>query len=555
MTDPVASGKPPAAQDPPPRAGGAWAAFRHPAFTVLWSATVALNIGTWMYNAACAWLMTSLSPGPLLVAMVQVAGNLPMFLLAVPAGALSDIVDRRRLLLVGESTTTILSAIFAACVALRLMTPAVLLLFIFLIGAGGALAFPSWEAIVPQLVPKEDLAPAITANGVGINISRALGPAIGGALIVAGGVAVPFWINAVSNVATVGALRWWHPARRTKSEIPPERFRRAMRAGWRYARNNRHVRATMIRAAVFVVVASAYWALLPLVARRQIAGGPGLYGALLGCIGSGAVIGALTLPRLRARLSPDRVLAAATVGTAVALVLFGLAHDVLTAVVASVVAGACWIAAVATLNVSAQVVLPNWVRGRGLALYAMTLFGAMSLGSAWWGQIATWLGLPRAHFLAAAGALIAIPAARRWKVQAGPPGDLTPALSWPTPTTTASVEADRGPVLVTVEYVVDPANRHRFLEAIERLSGERRRDGAYEWTVFEDAAQNGRFLETFLVDSWLEHLRQHERVTNADRLAQEAVDRFHTRGTPVVTHFLAATPDDAPVSGQPARTS
>ncbi len=493
-----------------------------------------------MYNAACAWLMTSLSPNPLLVALVQVANALPMFLFAIPAGALTDIADRRRLLIVAESATTVLSAIFAVLVALALVTPPVLLLFVFLIGAGSALDAPAWQAIVPQLVPKRELAPAIAANGVGVNVSRAIGPAVGGALTAAGGVLVPLWINAISNLATVGALLWWRPPRKARSQMPAERFWRAIRTGWRYGINSRSLRATAIRTAAFLVFASAYWALLPLVARQQIAGGPGAYGVLLGCIGLGAIVGAGALPPVRARLGPDRVMAAATVGTVLALVLFGLARDLATALVASLVAGLSWVAALSTLNVSAQLALPDWVRGRGLALYVTVLFGSMSLGSALWGQVATTLGLPAAHFLAGLGALVAIPITRRWKLQIGADVDLTPALSWPTPVTTRQMGQDQGPVLVTVEYHIDPHSREAFLEAVERLSQERRRDGAYEWGIFEDAADDGRFLETFLLESWLDHLRQHERTTSADQAVQAEVLRFNTRGVPTVTHLIAA---------------
>jgi MFS family permease len=529
-----------ARQDNARGTGSAWTPFRHPAFTILWTATVVASIGTWMYNAACAWLMTSLSPNPLLVALVQVANALPMVLFAIPAGALTDIVDRRRLLVVAETATTALSAVFAVLVALGLVTPSVLLLFMFLIGAGSALDAPAWQAIVPELVPKQDLAPAIAANGVGVNVSRAIGPAVGGALTATGGVVVPLWINAISNLATVGALLWWHPPRKARSQIPAERFWRAIRTGWRYGSNSRPLRATAVRTAAFLVFASAYWALLPLVARHQIGGGPGAYGVLLGCIGLGAIVGAAALSPLRAKLGPDRVMAAATAGTVLALVLFGLARDLTTALVASLVAGVSWVAALATLNVSAQLALPDWVRGRGLALYVTVVFASMSLGSALWGQVATTLGLPAAHFLAGLGALVAIPVTWRCKLQFGAEVDLTPALSWPMPVTTRQMGEDQGPVLVTVEYHIDPHDRDAFLEAVERSSQERRRDGAYEWAIFEDTAQEGRFLETFLLESWLDHLRQHERTTSADLAVQHEVDRFNRRGTPTVTHLVAA---------------
>jgi predicted MFS family arabinose efflux permease len=529
------------------RAASPWSPFRHVTFTTLWTATVVANIGTWMYNAASGWLMTSLDPDPLIVSLVQVATTLPIFLLALPAGALADVVDRRRFLLAAEIAITAVSAVFAVFVELGLITPRTLLLFAFLIGAGGALSVPAWQAIVPQLVPKQDLAPAVSANSVGFNISRAIGPALGGAVIAGFGIAAPFWLNAISNLGVLGALWWWRSPQKSGAHLPAERISNAIVTGIRYARHNHHLRATLMRAVGFFLVGSSYWALLPLVARNQIAGGPGLYGILLGAIGAGAVGGAFALPWLKSSLGPDRLVAAGTLGTALALVLFGLARDTATGLSASVIAGASWITVLASLNVSAQVALPEWVRGRGLALYMTVFFGALSLGSVIWGKVAGLLGLPAAHFAAAAAAVAVIPITWRWKLQTGADVDLTPSMHWPAPITTREIEHDRGPVLVTVEYRIDPKDRNAFLACMEELRRERHRDGAYRWRVFEDAAEEGRFVETFLVESWLEHLRQHERVTNADRLLQNAITRFHTAGTPKVTHLIAAEPEDAPL--------
>ena len=526
--------------DSPPVALSPWSPFRQTTFTVLWTATVIANIGTWMYNAASGWLMTSLNADPFMVSLVQVATSLPMFLFAVPAGALADIIDKRRFLIVLEVATTVVSAIIAALVWLNLVTPGALLLFTFLLGAGAALTAPAWQSIVPQLVPKQTLSPAIAANSVGINISRALGPALGGVIIAGVGIAAPFWLNAISNLAIIGALLWWRSSPVATNRLPAERFVSAIVTGFRHARHNRHLHATLTRAVGFFLFASAYWALLPLVARSQIAGGPELYGILLGAIGAGAVCGAFALPWLKAKLRPDRLVAAGTIGTAATLVLFGLAREPVMALSASIIAGVSWIAVLASLNVSAQVALPDWVRGRGLAMFVTVFFGAMTVGSAVWGQAAGMIGLPDTHFIAAAGALIAIPLTWRWKLQTAAGIDLTPSMHWPTPVISHEVEHDQGPVLVTVEYRIEPANREAFLSALERLAHERRRDGAYAWGVFEDATEEGRYLETFLVESWLEHLRQHRRVTNADRLLQNAVHQFHVEGAPKVTHFIAA---------------
>ena len=518
------------------------APFRHRAFAVIWTATLVSNIGGWMYSAASGWLMTSLNPDPLVVALVQAASNLPICLLAMPAGALADIFDKRKYLLVVESLTTAVSAVYAAIVGFGLATSGNLLLFTFLVGAAGALTVPAWQAVVPLLVPKDDLPAGIAVNSVGVNISRAIGPGIGGMAISSVGIVAPFWLNAISNLGIVGALLWWHEPKKPHTLLPAERFGRAIWTGLRYARHNSHLRGTLVRATGFFLFASAYWALLPLVARSQIAGGPGLYGVLLGVIGVGAVGGAFVLPWLKSKLGPDRLMAVGALGQALAMVLYGVAREPLLALVASIIAGTSWIAVLATLSVSAQVALPDWVRGRGLAVYTTVFFGCLTLGSAAWGEIAVWVGLPDAHFLAAAGAIAAIPLTWRWKLQTGAGLDLSPSMHWPAPITAQNIARDRGPVLVTVEYHIDPNDREAFLEAIGKLEHSRRRDGAFAWGVFEDAAEAGRILETFLVELWMEHLRQHERVTKADRVVQNAVERFHLHGEPKVTHFIAAEP-------------
>jgi len=514
--------------------------FRHSAFTVIWTATLVSNVGGWMYSAASGWLMTSLNPDPLMVALVQAASSLPICLFAIPAGALADIFDKRKFLIVVETVTTVVSAVYAVIVGLGWATPTNLLVFTFLIGAAGAMTVPAWQAVVTYLVPKDDLPPAIAANSVGVNISRAIGPALGGLIISGYGIVAPFWINAASNLGIVASLLWWRPRKHAGTLLPAERFGQAILAGLRYARHNRHLQTTLVRAAGFFLFVSAYWALLPLVAREQIAGGPGLYGVLLGVIGASAVGGALFLPYLKSKLGPDWLMALGALGQALAMALYGLAQEPLIALGASVVAGATWIAALAMLSISAQVALPDWVRGRGLALYTTVFFGCLTLGSAAWGEVAVLLGLPAAHFLAAAGAVIAVPLTWRWKLQTGAGVDLTPSMHWPAPITKQAISEDRGPVLVTVEYHINSKNRAAFLNALARLEHERRRDGAYAWGVFDDAAEEGRIVEMFLVESWMEHLRQHERVTNADRVVQDAVHRFHLGGTPKVTHFIAA---------------
>jgi predicted MFS family arabinose efflux permease len=522
------------------KAASPWAPFRHRTFAVIWTATVVSNIGTWMYNLASGWLMTSLDPHPLIVSLVQVANSLPMFLFAIPAGALVDMVDQRRFLLIGESAITITSIAFAALVWLHLVTPVSLLIFSFVVTVGSALLAPAWQAVVAQLVPKEELTAAVAANSVGINVSRAVGPALGGVVAGSLGIAAPFWFDAISNLGVIAALARWRPPGRGGTRLPPESFGNAVRTGLRYARYNRHLGATLIRAAGFFVFASAYWALLPLVARNQIAGGAALYGLLLGAIGAAAVSGAMVLRPLRARWGADRLVAAATLATSAATALFAVAHGAGVAVAASLIAGASWIAAVSSLNVSAQVALPEWVRGRGLAMYVTVMFGSLTIGSALWGELAAIAGLPAALAAAAAGAVLAIPLTWRWKLQTGANVDFSPSMHWAAPVTIHTIEPDRGPVLVMIEYRIDPKSRQPFLHALARYAPERRRDGAYDWGIFEDPAEDGRFVETFRTDSWVEHLRQHQRVTQADRVLERAVRRYQIGEGPKTTHLVGA---------------
>ena len=302
-----------------------------------------------------------------------------------------------------------------------------------------------------------------------------------------------------------------------KHYLPAEHFGSAIRTGFRYARNNLYLRATLIRGAAFFLFASASGLSCRL--SRAAKSSADLIFMAFCWAGLGQALWAVrsVLPWLRKKLGPDRLVAAGTIGTTITLVLFAVAHNAVTALSASVIAGMSWIAVLSLLNVSAQVALPEWVRGRGLAMFVTAFYGAMTVGSAIWGQIAALVGLPTTHFVAAVGILLAIPFTWRWKLEAGAAVDLAPSLHWPAPITIRDVEHDRGPVLVTVEYRIALQNRKAFLLALEKMERERRRDGAYAWGVFEDTAEEGRFLETFLVESWLEHLRQHERVTNADR--------------------------------------
>ncbi len=522
------------------RPAAAWAPFRSGSFAVLWTATVVSNVGTWMNDVGAGWLMTSLAPSPLMVSLVQAATTLPIFLFALPAGALADIVDRRRILLAITAVMMLIAASMGLVVLAGAMTPLLLLLFTFALGAGAAFIAPVWQAIVPGLVPREELQPAVALNSVGINISRAIGPALGGMIIVALGVAWPFLLNAFSFAAVIIALLWWRPPAPAPRHLPAERFWSAIRMGLRYARASGPFKATLMRAVAFFPLASAYWALLPLIARQEFGGGPEFYGLLLASSGAGAVGGAFLLPALKAKLGADNVVSLGALGMAVVLVVFALVREPMAAAAASGLAGASWIAVLANLNVSAQMALPEWVRARGLSVFITVFFGAMTFGSVVWGQVATLFGIPAALLAAAAGAVLGVILSRPFKLGGSAALDLNPSMHWPEPMLTGSVEPDRGPVMITVDYRIAPKDAPAFLKALTLLADARRRDGAFAWGVFEDVAMPGRYLEYFLEDSWLEHLRHHDRVTETDRLLQERAQAFHSGDTPPhVSHFLA----------------
>ena len=500
-----------------------WGAFGYAAFTVIWTASLVSNVGAAMFDTASGWLITSLDANPMTVSLVQVAVSLPLFLFTLPAGALADVIDSRRLLIAVELAILAVSVIFAGLVSLKLETPTLLLATTFLLGVGGALTSPAWGSTIPLLVPKEDLDGATALNGVGFNIGRAAGPALGGLVIAAFGIAVPFWIFAASNVGIVAALIWWRKPRNAAESLPAERLVSAVRAGVRHVANNPYLRATLIRVLAFFPLASAYLALLPLVARDQISGGPQVYGILLGAIGVGAVGGSLALRWLKDELGPDRLVAAGSLGTALALILFGLAREPTTAISACLVGGAAWTIVLTKLYVSAQVTLPDWARGRGLAVFLTFIFGATTVGSAVWGKLSAMEGLQTAYFVAALGVVLGIPLTWRWKLQTGVGIDFTPAVHWRAPTVARKIENNQGPVLAVVEYRVDAANRAEFLGAVDELGHARKRDGAYAWGLYEDVADVGRFIETFTIESWLELMHQRERVTNADETLENRV--------------------------------
>lgn len=520
-----------------PRASG-FAPLRQRLFAVLWVATVIGNTGTFVRDVASAWLMTDLSASPAAVAMVQAAATLPIFLLAIPAGVLSDILDRRKYLIAIQLLLAGVSVCLLLLSASGLQSVVSLIALTFLGGVGAALMAPTWQSVVPELVEKKDLRSAIALNSLGINIARAIGPALGGVSLASLGAAITYGIDVISYVFVIAALLWWRrPA--TAEDALSEHFLGAFRAGLRYARASRELHVVLVRAFFFFALASSVWALLPLVARQLLGGGAGFYGVLLGSVGVGAIGGAVVMPKLRQRVTADGLLLMAALVTAAVMAFLSFAPPQWAAMVALLALGAAWISALTTLNGVAQAILPNWVRGRSLAIYLTVFNGAMTAGSLTWGAVATLTGVSFTLMAGAAGLVIVGLAFHALKLPKGD-ADLVPSNHWPEPLTAAPVELDRGPVLILIEYRIDPAERQAFLRTLAALSEDRRRDGAYDWGVAEDAADPSLMLEWFMVESWAEHLRQHRRVSRAAADVQADVQRFH-RGpqSPVVRHFLS----------------
>jgi predicted MFS family arabinose efflux permease len=501
--------------------------------------------GIAMSDAASAWLMTSLNADPRAVSMVQVAAFLPMFMFTLPAGAMVDIVEPRRFLLALESFITVLVVGFAAIVTLKLATPAALLALTFVLSAAWSIAAPAWAALYPLIVPRQDLEAAAAANSLSYNLSRAIGPALGGRLIAAFGVAAPFWGFALANATSVLALLAWKPPPRRDRGLPAERLFSAMRAGVRHSLYNPHLRATLARTVAVFPFAAAFITLLPLVARSQMTSGPQVYGFLLATASVGGAVGSLARPYVKHWLGPDRFVAAGTIAVAAAMTLLGVCHSLPFALTAAFLAGAGWTTLIASLSLSAQVALPDWVRGRGLAIFLTAVFGSVAMGSLFWGFVAAHLGLPAAHFLAAAGAIAAIPLTWSWRLQTAEGMDLTPSRHWQAPILAREVEDESGPVLATVRYRVAGDDPDAFLDAIEEVGWQRRRDGAYAWGIFADVAEKGVYLETFLIGSWLEARYLRERVTKADREREERVRTLLVE-PPTVTLMLHS---DSPRTG------
>ncbi len=510
-----------------------------PVFRLLWSTWLTANLCMWMTDVAAAWTMTTLTSTPIWVALVQSASTLPVFLLGLPSGALADILDRRRWLMATQFWLAATAIALCAVTALGLMTSPLLLVLVFANGIGLALRWPVFSAIVPELVSREQLASALALNGVAMNLSRIVGPLLAGALIASAGSVWVFALNAVlSLLSGLLIMRWRHEHR--PSPLGQERLLGAMRVGVQFVRQSPRLRAVLLRVSIFFLHSTALLALLPLLARGLAGGDAGTFTLLLACMGAGAIISVLALPRLRQRVGRDGLVVGGTAVQSAATVVMALAPSAWVAVPAMICAGMAWITVANSLSVSAQMSLPNWVRARGMASYQMAIRGSSALGAALWGQVATLGTMQTALFSAAAsGVLLMLLAVRFVSDSTESDADLSPARSgWAVLPSEAPLESGR--VVTTVEYVVDPQRAEAFVDVMQLTRRARLSEGAIGWELLRDIGEPARFVEEIVDESWTEHLRRFHRATAADIALRERRLAFHQGAEPpVVTRYVA----------------
>ncbi|MCT9112917.1 MFS transporter [Streptomyces mirabilis] len=510
-----------------------------PTYRMLWAAQSGSAVGGWMQSVGAQWMLVHRPGAATWVSLVQAASLLPVMFVSLPAGVLADVMDRRRLLIGVQSAMTVLAALLTVLTAAGRTTPAVLIAFTFLLGCGQAVGNPAWQAIQPELVPREQIPAAAALGSLSVNVARAVGPALAGLLLTVTSTWVLFAINAVSFTAVILALLRW---RRTEEEhTAPEAVLAALHAGGRYVRHAPGVRRILWRAALFVVPASALWALLPVIASEHLHQGSGGYGLLLAALGAGAVGAALGMGRLRKALTANQLLLFSGLLYGGGALVTALSASLPVVAAVAVVTGAGWLVTLSTLNTSMQLTLPAWVRARALAAYLIVLLGGQGLGSLLWGLVARPLGTQGTLVLAASLLVVGAASLPLFPLLPGTGMlDRTVSAHWPEPALVFEAVGDTGPVLVEIAYEVAPEDLPEFLEATQRLSRSRLRTGATRWRVYQDTSDPAKLYEVFEVPTWDEHLRQHhERTTGFD---QQVLDRVRalSRTEPRSRHLLPA---------------
>ncbi|HWL73805.1 MAG TPA: MFS transporter [Burkholderiaceae bacterium] len=522
-----------------PNVSQAWAPLRRPVFRLLWGTWLTANICMWMNEVASAWLMTTLTASPVMVALVQSASVLPVVLFGLPSGALADILNRRRWFMFTQFWVAANAVVLCVVLAADAMTAPLLLALTFGNGIGLAMRWPVYAAIVPELVSRAELPSAIALNGIAMNTSRIVGPVVAGALIASLGTGYVYLLNAaLSLVAGLVIMRWRLEPK--TSVLPGERFLGAMRVGFQYVAQSPLIRSILLRIAIFFLQSTALLALLPLVAKRMPGGNAWTYTFLLASLGLGAIATAFFLPRLRVLITRERLLRDGTLIQALAMVTAGFAPNVWAAMPAMMLAGSAWLAVVNTLTVSSQLALPDWVRARGMSLYMMTMMAATSVSAAVWGQVASLIDVPWTFVAAAATGIALWLLSGRLHATPAEQHDLTPARILKEPVPAFPVEHQMGPVMVTVDYQIDPARAAEFASVMRESRANRLQMGALSWGLFHDTSKPGHYIEYYLDESWADHLRRFDRFTAADVELRERRYAFHIGSEPPkVTRYIA----------------
>ena len=530
MTDPDPAG---AASE------SAWAPLRITIFRWLWVASLASNVGTFMHNVGASWLMTDLTRSPTLISLLQTVYAAPGFLLALPAGALADVIDRKKMLVASQSFMLAVATAMGVLTVTDRITTTWLLVLTFLLSVGGTVNMPVWTSVTPEVVPRDELPQAVALNSISSNLAQSVGPAVAGLLIAAAGSGAVFLVNAASFVGVVAVVSTWKREAPVVT-MPAEHVWSAIRTGLRFTRHSPSLLVLLSRLALFVLFSSSLSALLPLLARTRLHATAGGFGLLEASLGVGAVATASVLPKLRKRLGLDGVMLVGSIGYGAGLALVAQARGLASAVPGLLVVGAATIAVMTMVFATLQGILPAWVRGRGLAVAMLVVWLVTSPAAYGWGALAQAAGVRTALTAAAAGcAVVAVVAARPLRIGGFTDIDITPVPPT-TPTVACPPAPVDGPVLVTVEWRIDPADVAAFTAAMEPIHRRRRRDGAVSWGLFQDIAEPGRMLESFTVASWAEHERQHGRSVAADVAAETPAKAFLRDGEPVVTHLVAA---------------
>ena len=528
-----------------------WAPLARPLFRDRWLASIVSNLGSWMQDTAGTWLMTALTASPLLIALMQTAASLPVLMLGLPAGATADIFDRRKLLIFWQAWMLGTVALLSVLTLSGVIGPWTLLCLTFLLNVGSAMNNPAWQAIVPELVPRAELPEAIALNSAGFNLARAVGTALGGLAMaffhsISTGAGSVFLFNSASFLAVIWVLYAWHRTPLFKSALPAERVFGSMRAGVRYVRHSPELQSVLLRVVLFASFASSVWALLAVVARVELHLGAVGFGALNGCLGAGAVLGAAAMPNVRRRVGAETVAAVCTVVFASTMLVLAFTQSLPLIVLWLILAGGAWTSNMSTMNTAVQLSVPAWVQARALGTYQMVFAGGMALGSALWGVLAEHLSARVALASAAVGILLTLPVIRRLPLMRGTLPDLTPfAPNLAAPQVVVELDPEVGPVLITIEYRIGPEDLDEFTHAIHQLRRIRMRDGAVRWGVFQDLSNPERLVENFVCASWLDFLRARERMTAADRVVRDHLKRLHQGpGEPQVSRMIYVSERD-----------